>query len=348
MSGQMIIETAGPAMSIQDTGRTGYLAQGLTRGGAADILALCEGAALLGQSTDCAAIEMVGIGGTFTTTIDTVIALTGARMTAKLDGAQLVWNASHTLPAGAKLTIGGAVEGTYGYLHIAGGFQTDLVMGARSSHLKSGIGAVLKSGQRLPIMSSTTARSGYYIAPDNRLAGGEVHVVSSIQTAQFADDTRARFSHTVFTRDARANRQGVRMANDGEGFFADGGLSIVSEVISEGDIQITGDGAPYILMCECQTTGGYPRIGTVIPSDLPRAAQASVGAPLRFTFITLAKARAIEQKARAHIKALPTHVKPLVRDPRNISDLLSYQLISGAVSATAEPLDLPAFERSPS
>lgn len=127
------------------------------------------------------------------------------------------------------------------------------------------------------------------------------------------------------------------MASDGEGFFAEGGLSIVSEVIAEGDIQITGDGAPYVLMCECQTTGGYPRIGTVIPADLPRVAQASVGAPLRFRFVTLEEARAIEVKSRAEMKSLGGRIQTLVRDPRDISDLLAYQLVSGAVSATDDP-----------
>lgn len=337
MSGQLKVLQAGPAMTVQDMGRSGYLAYGLTRGGAADMLALCEGAALLSQGADLAAIEMVGIGGTFEADCDTIIALTGARMAAAIDGAPVIWNASHSLPAGSKLTIGGAIEGTYGYLHVAGGFDTPLVMGARSSHLTAGVGGSLQAGDTLPIGTPTTKRAGYFLSPENRLSGGEIRIVPSVQTDQFADETRARFEQTSFKRDPRGNRQGVRMASEGEGFFAEGGLSIVSEVISEGDIQITGDGAPYVLMCECQTTGGYPRIGTVIPAELPRVAQASVGAPLRFRFITLEEAKAAELKARAERKGLAGRIQPLVRDPQDISDLLSYQLVSGAISATDDP-----------
>ena len=129
------------------------------------------------------------------------------------------------------------------------------------------------------------------------------------------------------------------MDQDGEGFFASDGLSIVSEVIVTGDIQVTGDGAPYVLMCESQTTGGYPRIATVIPCDLPKVAQAAVGAPLRFEFISLEEAIALETRARAALKALSGMVEPLVRDPHDIADLLSYQLISGAVSAIADPFE---------
>ena len=335
MTGLLKVLSAGPAMSVQDMGRSGYLAYGLTRGGAADPLALHEGAALLGQSATLAAIEMVGMGGTFQTDVDTVIALTGARMTATMDGTPLIWDASHPWPAGAKLAIGGAVAGTYGYLHVAGGIDTDPAMGARAVHLNAGIGGLLQAGDTLPI--GAASGGGDFLTPDPRLSGGELRVVASIQTENFSPETRARFERTSFTRDARGNRQGVRMANEGEGFFAEGGLSIVSEVISEGDIQITGDGAPYVLMCECQTTGGYPRIGTVIPSDLPRVAQASVGAPLSFRFVSLEEARSIELRARAEIKGLRARVQPLVRDPHDITDLLTYQLVSGVVSATADP-----------
>lgn len=340
MTGHLTVVSAGPALTLQDLGRQGYLAYGLTRGGAADQLALHESAALLGQSPELAALEMVGMGGSFQSDTDTVIALTGAQMTANIDGAALVWNASHSLPAGAILTIGGAAKGTYGYLSIAGGFDTPLIMGARSTHLTAGIGGLLDAGCELSIGTSSKKPAGNFLTPTQRLAGGEIHIVPSIQTRQFTSETLDRFERTEFRRDARGNRQGVRIASDGDGFFAEGGLSIVSEVITEGDIQITGDGAPYVLMCECQTTGGYPRIGTVIPSDLPTVAQAATGTPLRFCFVTLEEAKVLETKARAALKTLAGQVQPLVRDPNDISNLLSYQLVSGAISATADPFSL--------
>ncbi|WP_425596510.1 biotin-dependent carboxyltransferase family protein [Roseobacter litoralis] len=337
MSGHLIIHTAGPGSSVQDMGRAGFLAYGLTRGGAADQIALHEAAALLGQSPTHAAIEMVGVGGTFESSVDTVIALTGAEMSASIDGSAVVWHASHSLPKGAKLKIGGVLKGTYGYLSVAGGIDTPQIMGARSTHFKAGIGDVLEPGQTLPLGAATTQRPGFLIAASDRFAGGDIRIVPSVQTDQFSPETLTRFAQTTFRRDARGNRQGVRMDAETDGFFVDGGLSIVSEVITEGDIQVTGDGAPYVLMCECQTTGGYPRIGTVLPCDLARVAQAPVGAPLRFRFVTVDEAREVEIKSRAEIKALAGRAKPLVRDPHDISDLLSYQLVSGAVSATTDP-----------
>jgi allophanate hydrolase len=336
MSATLTVVQAGPALSIQDFGRTGHRAQGLTKAGAADPIALHEGAALLRQPAG-AAIEMVGAGGTFTSDTDLRIALTGAAMTANIDGAAIVWNASHLLPAGARLTIGGATGGTYGYLHIGGGLATPTLMGSRSSHLSAGLGAALKSGDTLPIGPDKGTETGMSLPRDARFDGGTVHVVESMQTGHFNAETQDRFTRTTFKRDPRANRQGVRMDSEGDGFFSDGQLSIVSEIIVQGDIQITGDGAPFVLMCESQTTGGYPRIATVLPCDLPRVAQATAGASIRFEFVTLKDAIALERRAAADLKALPGRIVPLIRNPADIRDLLGYQLVGGAVSALADP-----------
>lgn len=339
MSATLTIKAAGPAMTLQDMGRPGYRAQGLTVGGAADQVALHEGAALLQQDAGLAAIEMAGSGGSFVSSADIRIALTGAAMTVNIDGAPLTWNASHLLKAGAVLTIGGATGGTYGYLHVGGGFDVPLVMGSRATQQSAGIGAALKSGDTLPLGKDTQSTTAMTLPQDNRFSGGTVWVVASMQTEDFAPETRDRFAATTFKRDARANRQGVRMDHDGAGFSTDSQLSIVSEVIVPGDIQVTGDGAPYVLMCESQTTGGYPRIGTVLPCDLPRVAQAAPGAAFKFEFVDLEQAAALQARHVAALKSLRSAVVPLVRDPATLRDLLSYQLVGGVVSADSDPFE---------
>ncbi|MFK7877657.1 MAG: biotin-dependent carboxyltransferase family protein [Paracoccaceae bacterium] len=338
MSHALRIHEAGPAVTLQDLGRSGTIAQGLTRGGAMDRLALFEGAALLDQPVT-AAVEMVGYGGTFEATQDIRIALTGAKMQASLDGNPLTWNASHLLPAGAKLRLGGVTSGAVGYLHVGGGFDAPMVMGAMSAHLSAGLGTILQAGQTLALHSDTKTRTGWHLPPSDRLTGGTLHIVRSVQTDVFGADILARFLASAFTRDARANRQGIRLNPDRGGFAAAGGLSVVSEIIAPGDIQITGDGAPYVLMCESQTTGGYPRLGTVIPSDLPRIAQAPLGAAIQIKLVSYEDAITIEQRARAHIKTLPGLCRPLIRDPADMSDLLSYSLISGTINANADPFE---------
>mmetsp|Transcript_29737 Transcript_29737/g.59163 ORF Transcript_29737/g.59163 Transcript_29737/m.59163 type:complete len:341 (+) Transcript_29737:3096-4118(+) len=335
----LIVHQVGPGVAVQDLGRPGYLAKGLTRGGAADLRAVYEGAALLRQSTTLAVLEMVGTGGTFEATQPMRIALTGGTMTAAIDGDAVVWNASHALAAGSKLVIGPSRDGTYGYLHVGGGFDTAPLLSARATHQSVGLGALVSAGQTLAVGIDKGRDCGMTLARDPRFSGGDVRIVPSMQTEDFDPAIRDRFETTEFRRDPRANRQGVRLDSDGEGFSNPKQLSIVSEVIVPGDIQITGDGTPFVLMAECQTTGGYPRIGTVLPCDLPRVAQAPAGATLRFACVSLSEGAAIQARADADLRKLGQSVTPLIRDPHDMQDLLSYQLVGGVVSATYSPLD---------
>ncbi len=331
MSGSLTIQSVGPGVSVQDLGRPGYLAQGLSRGGAADTLALYEGAALLRQPVG-AALEMAGMGGRFVADRDLRIALTGAPMRGRLDGAPLVWNASHAVPKGAVLDIGGASQGVYGYLTLGGGLAVPMQLGAQSAHLAAGLGRVLKPGDTLPLGQDDGRETGLTLAVDPRWQGGALRVLPSLQTQVFPDAQRVRFTSSRFTRDARGNRMGVRLVPEGEGFGLAAGQTILSEVIVPGDIQIPGDGAPYVLLSECQTTGGYPRIGTVLGADLPRVAQSPPGAELQFRFVTRDEALGIETAMRKHIKGLARAATPLVRDPHEMPDLMSYTLISGVTA----------------
>lgn len=338
MTGTLTILRAGPGLTVQDDGRPGWLEYGLSRGGAADRLALAEGAALLGQPSDLAAIEMAGMGGEFQADSDLRIALTGAPMRASIDGALVAWNASHLLPAGARLTIGAARSGSYGYLHVGGGFQTPEYLGARSAHLAAGVGAPLAAGDALETGADSGGGTGLGLTLDNRFEGGTVRVVASLQTALFPEAELKRFEQTMFRRGARGNRMGVPVQSDGKGFRPEGARTVVSEVITPGDIQVTGDGTPYVLLSECQTTGGYPRIGTVLPCDLPILAQAAAGAELQFRFLALEEAVALEQQEVEWRAGLRSQCQPLIRDPRSMANLLSYQLISGAIAREEDVL----------
>ena len=336
MTRRLIVHKSSPGISLQDQGRAGYVTYGLSRSGAADRLGLAEGAALLGQSAENAAIEMVGMGGVFEFTEETRIALTGAPMRATLDGAPLVWNASHLVPRGGQLAIGAATSGVYGYLSVGGGFDGPRRLGSQSTHFAAGLGGALDEGTVIPIGPDSRREVNLSLAPEPRFQGGTLRVVPSLQTHLFSEAERARFEATVFQRDARGNRMGVKLVPDGEGFHTSEGLTILSEVIVTGDIQITGDGTPFVLLSESQTTGGYPRIGSVLPSDMPRMVQAPVGADLRLKFITLEEAVEIERRSVAAVPSYLKSAEPLVRDPHEIKDLLSYNLVGGVVDGAAE------------
>ncbi|SMX31427.1 biotin-dependent carboxyltransferase family protein [Actibacterium lipolyticum] len=336
MSAKLSILRAGPSMTLQDMGRPGQLALGLSRGGAADRLALAEGAALLGQPADTLALEMAALGGEFQANEDMRIALTGAPMRATIDGEAVVWNASHRLPAGARLSIGAATAGCYGYLHVGGGFAADPFLGAASAHLAAGIGTLLQDGDTLAIGTDVGSETNRMIEPEDRFHGGAVRLTPSFQTHLFGKAELDRLQAEPLHRAARANRMGVALTPQGGGYHIEGGRNVVSEIVLPGDIQITGDGMPFVLMVECQTTGGYPRIGTVLPCDLPRVAQAPAGAELRFRFVDLEEAVDMERAEAKRRAELGKHCRPLIRDPRLMRDLLSYNLIGGVVAGNED------------
>jgi 5-oxoprolinase (ATP-hydrolysing) subunit C len=336
VSRALIVREAGPGVTVQDLGRPGWLSEGLSRGGAADRLALLEGAALLGQDAGCAALEMAGYGGAFEATEPLRIALTGAPMAARIGPRTVAADSVHVLGPGDRLEVGGARAGVYGYLHVGGGIATDPVMGSRAAHLAARIGARLAPGDRLPL-GPDAGGPAQRLDVAGRCAGGEVRVLPVPQTALFAPAERARFAATVFRRDARGNRQGVRLAFEGAPFLGATGLSLVSEVVQPGDIQLTGDGAPYILLAECQTTGGYPRIGTVLPCDLPIVAQAAPGTLLRFRFVTRAEGLAACATETEVLADLRRRLRPLVLEAADIPGLLGHQLISGVTAGDDPP-----------
>ena len=324
----------GPAVTVQDAGWQGTLAMGLSRGGVADTLAYAQIGALLGLD-NTAVLEMAGIGGAFHALQDTRIALAGAQMDARLDGTALLWNGVHRVSKGQVLEIGAARSGMYGYLGIGGGFSTPRFQGSASTHRGAGLGHVVQADDVLEGNDDSKPDRVGLALPNVSIANSAVRVVATSHSDLFDEECRNLFETTVFTRGTRGNRQGVTL-DATTSFALKGGQSLPSETVIPGDIQVPGEGAPYALLADSQTTGGYPRIAAILPCDLPRIAQAVAGDTLRFKFISREEgiaAELAERKARAKLTSL---CKPILRDPTQMQDLLSYQLISGAISGEPE------------
>ncbi len=322
----VIVERGGPSVSLQDAGRHGWLGIGLSPGGAADRLGYLEALALTDLPNGAAVVEFAGLGGAFRFETATRFSLAGATMRATLNGDPIECSASHFAPAGALLDIAAITGGVYGYLAFGGGIEADEELGGRGYHRIGGFGRPLEAGDRLPLGPDTMVT-----APPMRLMRdlptGPIRVMPGPQTGHFAPDVLETFAATSFTRSTRANRQGVRLDHDGAPFSMGEQLNQVSDFIAEGDIQMTGDGTPYVLLADCQTIGGYPRIGTVLPADLPRISQAMAGDALQFRFVTLAEAETSWTSCDAQLAQLKTARQPRIRNPREMTDLLSYNLV---------------------
>jgi len=314
-------------VSVQDAGRAGGIGHGLSRGGAVDRQAYMEGLAILGQPLGAAALEMAGLGGKFRFETPLWFALTGAKMRSKLNGAPVEQNASYLAEPGAVLEVGAAERGVYGYLHFAGGILTPEELGGRGFHRIAGLGRAVAVGDRLPVAEAEVEKQVPMRLVSRSVRSDAVRVMPGPQTGMFAPDVIQKFEATTFTRSAKANRQGVRLDHDCAPFATAAQLHQVSDFISEGDIQMTGDGTPYVLLAECQTMGGYPRIGTVLPADLPMIVQAEAGAPIRFQIVDADTAEAAWESDEAILKRLGRQCEPRVRDPHSMTDLLGYDMI---------------------
>ncbi len=320
------LEVVDPGLhaAVQDLGRPGLQRAGVAEGGALDPRALHEGAALLGQSPGLAALEMTLKGGTFRAVGGPVrVALTGAPCAATVDGRPVAWHGAFTLDPGATLAVGKAEGGVYAYLHLEGGIDVPKVLHSRATHLRAGFGGLdgreVRAGDLLPAgrEASTADVASLDVAPEPAI--DHVRVLWGVHAEEFDAAERARFLATTFRISAKRDRMGVRLDGVEAPFRPARGLTLISDAVVLGDVQVPGDGVPIVLLADRQPTGGYPRIATVITADLPAFAQLPVGAPVRFRAVSPGDAVAALRAQRARLAALAQHVRlgpavdPLVR-----------------------------------
>ena len=338
MSGLEILELASEA-SIQDIGRQGYQRFGVTGGGAMDHYALAEGQALFGNSRSAAALEFAAVGGTFRSRGATSLAMTGADMDLFVNGNRRLMRTTMTLDDGDELHVGAARSGVYGYLHMSGGIDSDVVLGSRSVHAPSGVGRALKAGALIVPRSNRIAESEMTLPKPDYFSIREVRIMEGPQSDLFSTRDRQKLVEAEFTVSPARNRMGIRLECSEGKIGAVAGLTLASDAIVAGDIQVAGDGIAAVLTADCQPTGGYPRIATVISSDLHILAQMPAGARFRMAMVGLDEAVAALMEFRSALRALSTAPVPRIRNPKEMSNLLEYSFVSGVVKGDEKDED---------
>jgi allophanate hydrolase subunit 2 len=111
------------------------------------------------------------------------------------------------------------------------------------------------------------------------------------------------------------------------------GHNIVSDGTVDGSIQVPGNGAPIVLMMDRGTSGGYPKIATVISPDLGRFAQVSAGTAFRFKAVSVAEAQDEARKFAQLLRSLPDRLRPADAAALNIEALHGANVAGHAVSA---------------
>ena len=185
-----------------------------------------------------------------------------------------------------------------------------------SLHHRAGIGGLegrtLRAGDRLPLGHVGAFRTRACPPGASRAQDGPIRVVLGPQDDHFTAAGIATLVGSEYAISDQADRMGMRLAGPAIEHSAKG-FNIVSDGIPTGGMQVPGNGLPLILLADRQTTGGYPKIATVISWDLPRLVQSRPGTRLRF-------ARSSGQKPCASPGLpMPSFVRWLPRCARPVS-----------------------------
>jgi biotin-dependent carboxylase-like uncharacterized protein len=331
---KLVISAIGPASSVQDGGRHGAQRYGLTPCGAMDRLALAAANCLVGNPPFTAAIEVGPFGAAFTARQGAVrVALAGASRNADIAGRAVASETSMTLADGETLTLGFARGGSFSYLAIEGGIHGEPIFGSLAVHARAGLGSPyprpLQAGDEL----QTTAPSG---AAECRIdlpadAKGPIRVVMGPQDDEFGDAAKQLFLDSEWKISATSDRMGYRL--EGPVIKHLHGHNIVSDGTVNGSIQVPGNGAPIVLMPDRGTSGGYPKIATVISADFGRFAQTPAGTGFRFKAVSMAEAQAELRKFASLLRALPDRLRAIENFDLNIEALQDANVAGSAVSA---------------
>ena len=286
----IVVRRPGALTTVQDLGRPGWRASGVSPAGAADPFSLRLANLLVGNAEEEAALELTQTGPELEFPAGGLVALAGA----PIDG--LPWGRPVYLSPGSRLRLGTMTGGLRSYLACAGGFGLPRVLGGAGTDLRAGFGGfggrALRAGDWLPLRTVAEARvpGRWHVDPRLRPMVGEEEVELRFLPGSAAAELPG-WAERSFTVGTRSDRMGLRL--EGEAFPRLPSGNLDSFPVIPGTVQVPPDGRPIVLLADAQTLGGYARLGHVISADLPRLGQLRPGDRLRFRAVELGEARAL-------------------------------------------------------
>ena len=331
---KLVISAIGPASSVQDGGRFGAQRYGLTPNGAMDRLGLAAANCLVGNALFAPGLEIGPFGAAFTVHQGAVrVALSGAPRSADIAGRAVAWDTSVTIADGETLKLGMARGGSFSYLAIEDGIVGEPMFGSLAVNARAGLGSPyprpLQAGDELQVATASGAAERRIDLPPPLNA--PIRVVMGPQDDEFADDQKNLFLDSEWKISATSDRMGYRL--EGPVIKHLHGHNIVSDGTVNGSIQVPGNGAPIVLVPDRGTSGGYPKIATVISADLGRFAQISAGTGFRFQAVNMAEAQAEARKFAELLRTLPDRLHSIQNFDLNIEALQDANVAGAAVSA---------------
>ena len=298
---QLLVRHSGFLSTVQDLGRAGYRASGVSLGGALDPHALRVANLLVGNDDGAAGLELTLGNVRLACDDDRLVAWCGGPFDVQVGGLRLSAGRVALLMAGEELVVTAPPEAARAWIAISGGIDVRPVLGSRSTDLRSGFGGLhgraLRDGDALPLGQSSeqarplmrhlsSARVANWTAPNEwsnpRTSHGFLRLIRGAEWSQFETGELVRSTYVVM---AESDRMGVRL--QGPELRRETQADLLSEPVAPGTIQVPPSGQPILLLGDCQTIGGYPKIAHVITVDLAAAAQLRPGDWVHFAETTL-------------------------------------------------------------
>jgi antagonist of KipI len=308
---EMLVARAGFLTSVQDLGRTGYRQFGVLLGGALDAFALRVANLLVGNEESAAGLEITLNGLQLRFADERIVAWCGGEFDVRVGSASLPAGHAALINAGEELKFNHPKTGCRCWLAISGGIDVPTVLGSRSTDLRASFGGfegrALRDGDELPLGNfrrsqiAATGRISSWSAPEpwsqTASANPILQVVRGPDWARFNALTLQRLTSESFAVSPDSDRMGVRF--DGPELQRSDDVDLTSEAVAPGTIQVPPSGKPILLLGDCQTIGGYPKIAHVITVDLSEAAQLRAEDHVRFSEVSLTDAhRLLLQRER--------------------------------------------------
>lgn len=294
---------------------------GVPASGPMDRLAHAAANAAIGNDVAATAIE-ISVGGLVLECLEgpVTMAVAGGGFVLDQAGHSAEGWRVFTLRTNERLAIRAGSWGSWSYLAVAGEFDVPRWLGHTATHAPSGLGGgTLRTSQEIEILDARTdpQREGAIPTPEIARPTGRAGVVMGPQDHHFQDQAIASFVDEPFNLTEAYDRMGVRL--DGTPLSLREVLSIPSEPIIRGSVQVAGDGVATVLLADHQTTGGYPKIATVVSTDIDRFSQLRPGDTVRFV-PTSASAALLE--ARRHRDDTASYLASISKADRSLAHRL--------------------------
>lgn len=282
----LTVVATGPQTLVEDLGRPGLGAVGVGPSGAADRGSAARANRVVGNAPGAAVLETTLGGLVLRCERPVVLALTGARVPATLDGVPVGPDAALRAGAGSLLRLGTPGRGLRTYVAVRGGVAVTAVLGSRAHDVLSGLGPrPLAAGDVLGVGPDAAGPPLDGVVPvplePGALRPGERHALLDVLPGPRPEwFARGAWGALGALRTVTADSNRVALRLDGQVVPRRDG-ELPSEGLVRGAVQVPPDGRPVVFLADHPATGGYPVIGVLTAESADRAAQLRPGDQVR-------------------------------------------------------------------